>query len=603
MAIYKGQWEDNKTGNVLYPHTSTDVVFNSAGKNVDALLNEKSNSNHTHDDRYYTESEMDTKLNVKLNTTGNASNVTNTFTQATTLANLTTGEKLSVSLGKVMKAITDLISHISNKSNPHAVTKAQVGLGNVTNDAQVKRSEMGVANGVATLDTTGKVPSSQLPSYVDDVLEYTNKSSFPATGEAGKIYVDKTTNKTYRWSGTAYVEISSSLALGETASTAYSGDKGKATTDNVNAILAGTKVVPKATDANTLDGKDSTAFANATHKHTKAQITDFPTSMKNPTSMKIQLNGGTTEGNNQFTYDGSVAKNVNITPAGIGASPSNHNHNTLYSKITDGSGALYNGTITPNDNLLTNSDFRSGIINQQAINSYIYSNKSMLTIDRWISYGVNVNVDSKSITMANRTSAPHSVQQPLYTRYKSGDKVTLYISAFNITGNVYVYVTGLDAQKKKLVNGDNVFTFTLTSELDRFFIYFEVNAVASFNCLKLEHGEHFTGMPLWNETLELIKCKEYFDVRNVVLIKLPTYASSITEQGNKFIVSNLDNIFNHDKQPSVSIISAKSPTDSVVNISGATLALGKQGLYTVTLTSNTSYTYLQAVIHLDWNNY
>lgn len=67
-----------------------------------------------------------------------------------------------------------------------------------------------------------------MPSYVDDVLEYTNKSSFPTTGETGKIYVDTSTNKTYRWSGTAYVEISASLALGETSSTAYAGDKGKA---------------------------------------------------------------------------------------------------------------------------------------------------------------------------------------------------------------------------------------------------------------------------------------------------------------------------------------------------------------------------------------
>ena len=130
-----------------------------------------------------------------------------------------------------MKAIADLISHIGNKSNPHGVTKSQVGLGNVdnttdlnkpistatqkaldgkasashthtssqvglgnvTNDAQVKRSEMGVSSGVATLDTTGKVPSSQLPSY---------------------------------------------LALGETSSTAYPGNKGKTTTDNVNAIFS-----------------------------------------------------------------------------------------------------------------------------------------------------------------------------------------------------------------------------------------------------------------------------------------------------------------------------------------------------------------------------
>lgn len=311
MAIKKGQMTDNGTGDILYPETSYDMVTD---KPTTFLP-----SSHNHDDRYYTENEINTKLTAKLDTNGNASNVTNTFTQSSSLVNLTTGEKLSVSLGKVMKAIVDLISHIGNKSNPHTVTKAQVGLSNVTNDAQVKRSEMGVSNGVATLDTTGKVPSAQLPSYVDDVLEYTNKSSFPGTGETGKIYIDKTTNITYRWGGTAYVEISPSLALGETSSTAYAGNKGKATTDNVNAILAGTKVVPKATDANTLDGKDSTAFANASHTHTKSQISDFPTSMKNPNALNIKLNDGVVEGTDKFTYDGSAVKNINITADSIGA--------------------------------------------------------------------------------------------------------------------------------------------------------------------------------------------------------------------------------------------------------------------------------------------
>lgn len=90
----------------------------------------------------------------------------------------------------------------------------------------------GSANGVAELGSDGKVPSSQLPSYVDDVLEYDSLSAFPATGETGKIYVAKDTNKTYRWSGTAYVEISPSLALGETSSTAYRGDRGKAAYDH-----------------------------------------------------------------------------------------------------------------------------------------------------------------------------------------------------------------------------------------------------------------------------------------------------------------------------------------------------------------------------------
>lgn len=67
-----------------------------------------------------------------------------------------------------------------------------------------------VANGLVKLDGAGKVGSAQLPSYVDDVLEYANQAAFPGTGTAGLIYVTQDTNKTYRWTGSAYVEISAS---------------------------------------------------------------------------------------------------------------------------------------------------------------------------------------------------------------------------------------------------------------------------------------------------------------------------------------------------------------------------------------------------------
>lgn len=93
----------------------------------------------------------------------------------------------------------------------------------------------GEPNGVAELDGSGKVPEAQLPSYVDDVVEYASRSAFPAAGESGKIYVDTSDNKTYRWSGTTYVGISSSLALGETESTAYRGDRGKIAYDHAQA--------------------------------------------------------------------------------------------------------------------------------------------------------------------------------------------------------------------------------------------------------------------------------------------------------------------------------------------------------------------------------
>lgn len=156
-------------------------------------------------------------------------------------------------------AQSDLNAHKQNKSNPHEVTKAQVGLGNVTNDAQVKRSEMGVANGVATLDADGKVPAAQLPSYVDDIIDvYATYSKSDTgvlsdvtlyldaahtqlvTGEAGKIYqniADGEPQYQFRWTGTIFSQTgASSLILGEVTGTAYDGAKGKANADNIAKI-------------------------------------------------------------------------------------------------------------------------------------------------------------------------------------------------------------------------------------------------------------------------------------------------------------------------------------------------------------------------------
>ena len=116
----------------------------------------------------------------------------------------------------------------------------------------------------ATLDSSGHVPSSQLPSYVDDVIEgyYSNGNFYSdsaktkkITGEGGKIYTDLATNKTYRWGGTAWVEISKSLAIGETAGTAYDGAKGAKNASNIS--LLKTDVSTLKTD-NTQNKKDIT---------------------------------------------------------------------------------------------------------------------------------------------------------------------------------------------------------------------------------------------------------------------------------------------------------------------------------------------------------
>lgn len=145
-------------------------------------------------------------------------------------------------------------------------TAATMDCMKVTTDLQQKlnehhfvlTSDKGISGGVAELDENGLVPSSQLPGYVDDVLEgYFAEGSFYSnpehteelSGEAGKIYVDLQTNKTYRWSGHSYIVISETLALGDTSSTAYRGDRGKTAYEHSqreHARTDATKVEPSA---------------------------------------------------------------------------------------------------------------------------------------------------------------------------------------------------------------------------------------------------------------------------------------------------------------------------------------------------------------------
>lgn len=116
-----------------------------------------------------------------------------------------------------------------------------------TDVSAIPSAQKGAASGVAELDSSGKVPAAQLPSYVDDVIEgYLSGGKFykesahttEIAGETGKIYVDLAKNKTYRWSGSAFAEISSSLALGTTSSTAGRGDWTKAAYDHSQAAHA-----------------------------------------------------------------------------------------------------------------------------------------------------------------------------------------------------------------------------------------------------------------------------------------------------------------------------------------------------------------------------
>lgn len=188
-------------------------------------------------------------------------------------------------------------------------------------DAKISSSEKGSNNGVAQLDENGRVPSSQLPSYVDDVIEASGVAAFPQTGEAGKIYVDTKTNLTYRWSGTTYVEISPSLALGETSSTAYAGDKGAATTSKVNTHVANTDIHITADERTKWNTKSNTAYAGASTDGGSATLATSVVDYGDTTSsIKVGFRGTglTSETATHlaaFSSNGSVLRDISFAEA------------------------------------------------------------------------------------------------------------------------------------------------------------------------------------------------------------------------------------------------------------------------------------------------
>ena len=117
---------------------------------------------------------------------------------------------------------------------------------------KISISEKGVANGVATLDGTGKIPSAQLPAYVDDVVEYNTYVQLPVTGVSGVIYITTDTGRQYRWGGSAYTQITSG------AVDSVAGKTGVITLGTADIVGLDTALAGK---------------ANAVHSHSITEVT------------------------------------------------------------------------------------------------------------------------------------------------------------------------------------------------------------------------------------------------------------------------------------------------------------------------------------------
>lgn len=276
--------------------TSTNPVQNNV---IKSALDGKSNTGHTHDDRYYTESEINTKLNAKAN-----SSHTHTKTQITDFP--------------TSMPASDVYAWAK------AASKPSYTIGEVSGNLAASR-------------ISGTISAANLPSYVDDVLEYASLSKFPTAGESGKIYTALDTNKIYRWSGSAYVVISETIALGTTHSSAGYGDESRAAYNHSTKTSGNPHHVTKADVGlgsvdNTADSAKSVKYATSAGSVAWSNVSGKPSSM--PAS-------------DVYSWAKQPSK-PSYTASEVGAAPASHSHSylplaggTMTGRISRGAGGTW----------------------------------------------------------------------------------------------------------------------------------------------------------------------------------------------------------------------------------------------------------------------
>ena len=346
--------------------------------------------------------------------------------------------------------------HTSNLANPHKVTKEQLGLANVENKSSsqirseitkenvtnalgytpVDESKVGAANGVASLDSSGRIPASQIPGGFDNIKEYNNLKSFPTTGEEGKIYVAKDTNLTYRWTGTQYVEISPSLALGETSKSAYRGDRGKIAYEH-SQITGNTSIHHTHTNKELLDSYTQTEadLANAVakvHEHGNKSVLD------GITSAKVEA------------WD-SKAASFDILPTtkggtGTNAASQEQLTNTLINTLTVDSG-------TPTD-----ADYYVGQYAGGGTKNTSYKRRTLLSLWNYIKEKISTVLGLTASNYAGKAATAGTA-----------DKAVADNSGNNIA-NTYATKTELNAKQNSLKAGENITIDGNTISSDQIFV-------------------------------------------------------------------------------------------------------------------------------------
>lgn len=299
---------------IFYPWTVVTNVYNADGTDLQTLLDGKAKTDHGN--------------HVPATETANSLKFLRNDNKWAEIQSATTSQK----------GVVQLTDSTSTTSSTVAATATAVKAAYDKANHQhpyVPTANVGKANGVASLDETGKVPSTQLPSYVDDVIdcktvtdtEATDSTGTKITPESGKIYIVVDATQTnvgsiYRWSGTKYVSIPNGMALGTTANTAFPGDKGQVAYEHSQAehAMATATEVAKSTQNGYIKIKQKGGEFSETLVYTHPTVEGGSATNPHGTT-KADVGLGNVENKNSATIRGEITKE-NVTKA-LGFTPAN----------------------------------------------------------------------------------------------------------------------------------------------------------------------------------------------------------------------------------------------------------------------------------------
>lgn len=308
----------------------------------------------------------------------------------------------------------------------------------------------GIAGGYAGLDGTGKVPTSNLPAYIDEVLEYATLSLFPTPGIPGKIYVAIDTNQTYRWSGSVYAHITSGAVDTVNGKTGFvtisKSDIGLSNVDNTpdvtKSVLEATKLTTSrqinlsgaVSGTTTFNGGSNvtitTTVADDSHKHTFMNLTQKPTTLTgygitDATPSTHIGSVGTAHGTVTTTVAGFMSSNDKIKLDGISVGATKYVHPTsavtagTYSKVTvDANGHITQGSSIGVSDIpaISTNKITSGVlpIARGGTNATTFTPNMFLTYDgtRIVSTALNVS------TLVTKNSYSSTVNVAANTWYR-----------------------------------------------------------------------------------------------------------------------------------------------------------------------------------------